>query len=67
MKFTFRPRKNKITLFGTKEKLRNAKALKIVYNGAEIKKYEKIKYLGCISDQSLSGESMDLNVIDNVN
>ena len=38
-----------------------------MYNGAEIKKYEKIKYLGCISDQSLYGESMDLNVIDNVN
>ena len=32
-----------------------------------VKQYEKIKYLGCILDQNLSGESMALNVIDKVN
>ena len=36
-------------------------------NGTAIKQYEKVKYLGCILDQSLSGESMALNVIDKVN
>ena len=59
--------KTKSILFGTKHKLRNAKALNIVYNGTEIKQYEKVKYIGCILDQSLSGESMVLNVIDKVN
>ena len=59
--------KTKSILFGTKHKLRNAKALKILYNGTEIKQYEKVKYLGCILDKSLSGESMALNVIDTVN
>ena len=59
--------KTKSILFGTKHKLRNAKALNIVYNGTEIKQYEKIKYLGYILDQNLSGESMALNVIDKVN
>ena len=59
--------KTKSILFGTKLKLRNAKALNIVYNGAEIKQYEKVKYLGCILDQNLSGESMALNVIDKGN
>ena len=59
--------KTKSILFGTKHKLRNAKALNIVYNGIEIKQYEKVKYLGCVLDQSLSGESMALNVIDKVN
>ena len=54
-------------LFGTKHKLRNAKALNIVCNGTQIKQYEKVKYLGGILDQSLSGESMALNVIDKVN
>ena len=38
-----------------------------MYNGTEIKQYEKVKYLGCILDESLSGESMALNVIDKVN
>ena len=33
----------KSILFGTKYKLRNAKALSIVYNGTEIKQYEKVK------------------------
>ena len=59
--------KTKSILFGPKHKLRNAKALNIVYNGAEIKQYGKVKYLGCILDQSLSGESITLNVIDKVN
>ena len=34
--------KTKSILFGTKHKLRNAKALNIVYNGIEIKQYEKV-------------------------
>ena len=38
-----------------------------MYNGTEIKQYAKVKYLGCILDQSLSGESIALNVIDKVN
>ena len=59
--------KAKSILFGTKHKLRNAKALNMVYDGTEIKQYEKVKYLGCILDQSLSGESMALNVVDKVN
>ena len=37
-----------------------------MYNGTEIKQYENVKYLGCILDQSLSGESMALKVIDKV-
>ena len=57
----------KSILFGTKYKLRNAEALNIVYDGTEIKEYEKVKYLGCILDQSLYGESMALNVINKVN
>ena len=63
----FGQEKTKSILFGTKHKLRNAKTLNIVCNGTAIKQYEKVKYLGCILDQSLSGESMALNVIDKVN
>ena len=56
--------KTKSILFGTKHYLRNVKSLSIVFNGIEIKQHVKVKYLGCILDESLSGESMVLNVID---
>ena len=59
--------KSKSILFVTKHKLQNAKALKFVYNGTDINQYAKIKYLGCVFNQNLSGESMALNVIDKVN
>ena len=52
----FGQEKTKSILFGTKHKLRNAKTLNIVCNGTAIKQYEKVKYLGCILDQGLSGE-----------
>ena len=63
----FGQEKAKSILFGTKHKLQNTKALNNVYDGREIKQYEKVKYLGCILNQSLSGESMAFNVIDKVN
>ena len=59
--------KIKTTLFRTKHKLRNAEYLNIAYSGIEIKKHAKVKYLGCILDESLSDESMVLNVIDKIN
>ena len=57
----------KSILFGTKHKLQTAKSLNVVFNGIEIKQLAKVKYLGCILDESLSGESMALNVIDKIN
>ena len=63
----FGQNKTKSILFGTKHKLRNVKFLNIVYNSIEIKQHANVKYLGCILDESLSGESMALNVIDEVN
>ena len=63
----FGQEKAKSILFGTKHKLRSAKSLNIVYNGIEIKQHAKVKYLGCTLDESLSGESMALNVIDKIN
>ena len=59
--------KTKSMSFGTKHKLWNAKFLNIVYNGIEIKQHAKVKYLGCILDESLSVESIALNVIDKIN
>ena len=63
----FGQEKTKSILFDSKHKLWNAKVSNIVYNGTEIKQYEKVNYLGCILDQSLFDDSMALNVIDKVN
>ena len=41
--------------------------LNIVYNGTKIKQHAKVKYLVCILDESLSGESMALNIINKMN
>ena len=38
-----------------------------IFNGIEIKQHAKVNYLGCILDESLSGESMALNVISKIN
>ena len=63
----FSQEKRKWILLGAKYKLENGKALNIVYNGIEMKQYAKVKYLGCILVQSLSGESMALKVINKIN
>ena len=42
-------------------------SLNNVYVGTEIKQHANLKYLGCILDESLSGESMVLNINDKIN
>ena len=59
--------KTKSILFSTKHKVKRAEALNIKYNGVEIKQHSKVKYLGCILDETLSGESMALHVLNKVN
>ena len=52
--------KTRCILFGSKLKLKNAGKLNIMYNGIEIKQYSKVKYLGCLLDETMSAESMAL-------
>ena len=59
--------KTKCLLFGSKLKLKNAGKLNIMYNGIEIKQYSKVTYLGCLLDEAMSGESMALKTIKNIN
>ena len=37
------------------------------YKGKKVKQYSKVTYLGCIFDETLSGESMATHVINKVN
>jgi len=59
--------KTKSILFGSKSNLKKAGSLNIQYNNINIKQYSKVTYLGCILDETLSGDSMALHVINKVN
>ena len=59
--------KTKFILFGTKLNIKQAEPLNIVYGNVKIKQYTKVTYLGCILDESLSGESMALHVLNKIN
>ena len=59
--------KTKSILFGSKHKIKNSKPLNIQCNDVKIKQYSKVTYLGCIFDETLSGESMAIHVINKIN
>ena len=59
--------KTKSILFGTKLNIKRAELLNIVYSNFKIKQYTKVTYLFCILDESLSGESMALYVLNKIN
>ena len=53
--------RTKCILLGSKLKLKNAGKFHIMHNGIEIKQYST--YLGCLLDETMSGESMALKTI----
>ena len=59
--------KTKFILFGTKLNIKQAEPLNIIYGNVKLKQYIKVTYLGCILEESLSGESMALHVLNKIN
>ena len=59
--------KTKSILFVNKYKLKRTDKLVITYEGKEIKQHSKVNYLGCILDETLSGDSMALSVLSKIN
>ena len=59
--------KTKSILFATKNKSKNIGNLNISYKNINIKQYSSVTYLGCILDETLSGESMALYVLNKLN
>ena len=59
--------KTKSILFGTKLNIKRAEPLNIVYGNVKIKQYTKVTYLGFILDESLSGKSMALHILNTIN
>ena len=59
--------KAKSVLFGTKFNIKRAELSNIVYDNVKIKLYTEVTYLGCIFDESLSGESIALHILNKIN
>ena len=59
--------KTKSILFASKRKIKNIPKLKINYKNIKIKQHSKVTYLGCILDETTSGVSMALKVINKIN
>ena len=59
--------KTKCVLFGTKHRLNKVSSLEIKYGEIHIKQYHKVTYLVCLLDETRSGDSMALKVINKIN
>ena len=59
--------KTKCILFDTKYRLNKVSSLDIKYGEIHIKQYHTVTCLGCLLDETLSGESMALKVINKIN
>ena len=57
----------KCLLFGTKNSLNKVNSLEIKYGEIQLKHYHTVTYLGCLLDETFSGESMALKVINKIN
>ena len=57
----------KSLLFASKHKIKKVPKLKINYKNIQMKQLSKVTYLGCILDETISGESMALKVINKIN
>ena len=53
--------------FVTKFKLKKVRKLIINYGDVQIKQHSKVKYLGGMLDETMSGETMTLSVINKIN
>ena len=59
--------KTKSILFASKFKIKKVRKLNIKYGKIQIKQHSKAKYLGCILDETMPGETMTLRVINKIN
>ena len=54
-------------LFVTKHKIKKVRKLNIRYENKQIKQHFKVKFLGRLPNQAMSGETMVLSVINKIN
>ena len=59
--------KAKLILFASKFKNKNIKKHSTKYRNIQIKQHSRVKYLGCLMDETMSGEALALYVIHKIN
>ena len=59
--------KTKSILFVRKRKIKSARKLNIKYKNIKIKQHSQVTYLGCVLDETLSGEPMTLKALNKIN
>ena len=59
--------KTESTLFASKRRAKNIRQLKIKYKNINIRQYLEVTYLGCMLEETMSGEPMALKVINKIN
>ena len=59
--------KTKSILFASHRKIKTIKKLNMKYQDIEIKQHSQMTYLGCVMDETMSGEPMTLKVINKIN
>ena len=59
--------KAKSILLASKRKVKKVPKLNSKYKNIQVKQHSKVTYLGCILDDTMSGESMALKVINKIN
>ena len=59
--------KTKLILFASQHEIENIKNLNIKQQDIEIKQDSQVTYLGCVINESMSGETMALKVINKMN
>ena len=59
--------KTKSILFASKRRVKNFHQLNIKYKDINIKQHSEVTYLGCVVDDTMSGEPMALKVINKIN
>ena len=57
----------KYILVASKFKMKNIEKLNIKYGDIQIKPHSKVKYPGCLMDETMPGEARELNVIHKIN
>ena len=62
----FGENKTKSIVFASKSKIKKLQKLEIIYNNIRIKEHSRVTYLGCILEETMSGESMAHKVISKV-
>ena len=58
--------KTKSILFATKFKIKKIRKLNINYGDIQIKQHSKVKYLGCMLNETMPNETMALSVINKI-